>query len=60
MTATSEDVQVRCKTCGAQIAGASATVRADTNPAGVRILQQAKWILGRLQCRDCAAAEGKR
>jgi hypothetical protein len=60
MTTTSEDIQVRCKSCGVQIAGASATVRAETNAPGVRILQQAKWILGRLQCGDCAARDGKR
>jgi hypothetical protein len=60
MATTSEDCEIRCKSCGRQIAEASATVRARDDGAGLRILSQARWLLGRLQCAPCAAKDGKR
>ncbi len=60
MSTTSEDTEIRCKSCGKLIAQATATIRADNSGAGQRIISQARWLLGRLQCADCAAKEGKR
>lgn len=56
----SVELDIRCKSCGKQIEGATATIRANSNGGGERIRSQAKWILGRLQCRVCAERDGKK